>query len=1234
MTEPIFSPLARLMLGIATRLLPPVRQLRLAYDALQAEYAQAQQLRLTMEQRARVYEALFDQTLDAVAIFSLDSACFQVNQPMSNLLGYPVSEMLGIPYHGVAVDQQKSSKIFERVIHGEIVPTYECQVRRKDGSIIDIEASPTLVRDADGQPLHVQALLRDIGERRKIATAMADQNQLLNTIINNMPDYVYVKDRQGRYILDNLAHARSVGHTQQEIIGKTVDDLFSPELAARYRADHEKIILDGQSLISYEEPSRSVDGNPIWALSSKVPLRDSSGQVVGVVGVTRDITERKEREKQLEDNQRFVEKLTAAIPDVIYVFDFEAGVYRYYNDEAIKRLLGYPEEVFRREDQSFMASIMHPDDQDNFVHWYERFKALKDNEVLETHYRLMHHDGRYRNYYSRDQVFARNADGIPSQSFGIAQDITEEVEADQQLRRQNEYLRALSEVTPGLINRIDPTDILKTVILRVQTLMQTEDVHIDILDEERGVMRDYISMGNFADYEMPVKKGEGIVGIVWETGETLVINDYRFWPHRLNIPELDTLRASIGVPLKSANRVFGVMGLGYTDPDRHFAAEEIDILNRIAELAAIALDNANLHLEAQNELEERVRVEAALRASEERYRALIETQTELVGRCLPDMTLTFVNNAYCRFFNLSADELVGQSFEWLVADEDRSQVHAQFAALTRTQPAQTILLRFRRPDGSLHWLECANRAIFGLDEQVVEYQTVARDVTEKRQAEEALRLSEARFRAVVESQTELICRFSWDNKLTFVNEAYCRYFDQTPEEILGRQIPLRIPEDEWAVMEPLIQAQLRGEVEVQHYEHRVFAPNGELRWQQWTDRVIRDEDGKVIELQAVGRDITEQKQAQLDLNAERDFVAAILANTVSLIVVMDTTGTIVTYNRACEAVTGYPGEEIIGTKLWDKLLLPEEAGQVEGVIRQMVAGDYPNKNVNYWVTRENHLRLIEWSNTVITDKQGAVTHIVSSGVDITARRQLEERSLELALEREKVKILGNFIRDASHDFRTPLSILNTNLYLLRRSLGTDTLEPRLSEMEQQVIHLTQLIDQLLTMTRLDSEADVKMNSLSLNDLVQNVSASVINTVRTKNLHYTVKLADNLPALWADAWQLNQALRNIVSNAVQYTPPGGTVEVTTRRENGELLVEVRDTGVGIDESDLPHIFERFYRADKARSSEAGTGLGLAIARKIIDIHRGRISVETRPGEGTTFTIALPIHEPALNSMSNE
>jgi PAS domain S-box-containing protein len=1047
-----------------------------------------------------MYEALFEQTYDGLAVFDLQGHCTQVNPQTCTMLGYQAQEFMGMTFGQVSVEPERAQTLFRKLLADGTAATFECGLRRKSGPILHVEATATLVRNADGQPTRVQLIIRDVTERRRAQIELADQNRMLRTLIDSLPDFVYVKDLENRFVADNEAHARSTGRTVAEVVGKTDYDLYPNELAERYVADGQRVMDADRPLLNYEEPCIGKEGEPIWALTSKIPLHDSEGKIVGLVGVTRDITQRKQHEKQLEESERFIQKITAAIPDVLFVYDFEAGIYRYSNSDAIYRALGYAPEEFARRDLSFLESITHPDDIDNLHRWYDRFKVLGDDDVLETTYRLLHKNGEWRRFYSRDRVFARNAEGAPTQSLGISQDITEVVLVEQRLRRQNEYLRALSEITLALINRLDPSDIMRTVLARTKALMQTEYVYIDMVSETPALTPGFIRIQRFEGETYEVRPGEGVIGRVCATAETVVVEDYGNWPYRVNASKLSDVRASIGIPLRSKERLVGSLGVSYTDSEHSFEAAEIDILNRIGELASIALDNAQLFAAAQRELAERERVEAALRASE------------------------------------------------------------------------------------------------------------------------------ARYRAVVESQTEMICCFAPDNTVTFVNDAYCRYFDVRREDILGKTLPRRIPEEDWSRMEPVLNAQFRGEMEVAVYEHRVVTPSGETRWQQWIDRVIKDEQGKIVELQGVGRDVTERKVAELALNAERDFVSAIVGNTVALLTVSDREGRIVTFNGACEALSGYRFEEVEGQKIWDRLILPEEVELVKQVFASVCEGHYPNQNINSWVARDGKTRLIEWSNTALTDEHGEVTHIVSSGVDISARQQLEERNLELALEREKVKMLGNFVRDASHDFRTPLSILNTALYLMRRSPGAEVFEPRLLEMEHQVSHLTRLIDQLLTMTRLDSGTGIKLAQVVLNDIVQMVAASLQASTQEKDQQMTVRLAEDLPPVLADVWQLNQALRNVGINAVQYTPRGGSVMIETARENRSVVIRISDTGVGIEPADLPHVFDRFYRADKARTGgEAGAGLGLAITRKILELHQGDITASSAPGQGAVFTIRLPIME---------
>lgn len=813
-----------------------------------------------------------------------------------------------------------------------------------------------------------QAARQAEGERDKTA-------RLLRTLMESIPEYMYVKDRQSRFLMNSAAHASAMGWQQEAIVGKTDFDLFPYNMAVHYFADEQSIMRSGRVLINKEERSVRGDGRPIWVLSSKAPVFDETGEIVGLVGVTRDITELKERERRLEESERFIQQVTATAPDVIYVLDLATDTYKYTNFEALQRLLGYSNRELMEMRHVWLTQLAHPDDLHLLDDWNRWFRDARDDEVYEFIIRVRHKNGEWRWFSARDRVFARDADGYPTQAIGVAQDITERLQAERALRRHNEYLKALSEIAPALMNRLDADDLLQTLIERAKLLMRTEAAFIDLL-RTGGEMGDFLSAGRFAAYHTSVAMGQGLVGRVWQTGEAVVVDDYACWPHALRSRVNSGVRAVLGVPIKSEGKVVGVLGVWHSEAGRRFEPFEVDLLNQIGELVSIALDNARLYAQSRHELEERRRIEAELRA-------------------------------------------------------------------------------------------------------------------------------------------------------------------------------------------------------------------------------------------------------------ERDFIATVLSTASAMISVVDRNGYFVSINRATERLTGYDNDELVGRRVWEAVIPPEDIPGVQRALATLVAGNFPNNHTNHWRLKDGSKRLIEWSNNALLDDNGEVALVVSSGIDITERRQLEESNLQLALEREKVKMLGTFMRDASHDFRTPLSILNTNLYLIRRLHPFEAIESRLTEMERQVNHLTRLIDQLLVMTRLDSAPEMSYAPVDVNRLVEDLGGSFSTTAAASGIEITLALDANLPCPTADALKLSEAISHLFANALQYTGAGGTISIRTYFADGSVWIEVQDTGIGIAPDDLPHIFERFYRADKARSSAAGgVGLGLAIAAKIVELHQGTITAGSRVSEGSTFTIGLPLAPSAI------
>lgn len=251
--------------------------------------------------------------------------------------------------------------------------------------------------------------------------------------------------------------------------------------------------------------------------------------------------------------------------------------------------------------------------------------------------------------------------------------------------------------------------------------------------------------------------------------------------------------------------------------------------------------------------------------------------------------------------------------------------------------------------------------------------------------------------------------------------------------------------------------------------------------------------------------------------------------------------------------------------------------------------------------------------------------------DITELKQAEEQAMQLVVEKERMNILANFVTNASHDFRTPLATIYMSLYLFRKTSEPEQQARYLNMIERQAARLTELVDGLFTLTQLDSGKELIFVPLQLNQLVQAVEATTQPIIASKDLQMVLGLAEGLPPVLGDAERLTQALLKIVENAGNYSTASGTVTISTYARDAFVVIEVRDTGVGISAEDLPYIFDRFYRVDKARSTETGgIGLGLSITKKIVEMHGGRIEVESEPGQGSTFYVYLPISQQAADT----
>jgi len=258
---------------------------------------------------------------------------------------------------------------------------------------------------------------------------------------------------------------------------------------------------------------------------------------------------------------------------------------------------------------------------------------------------------------------------------------------------------------------------------------------------------------------------------------------------------------------------------------------------------------------------------------------------------------------------------------------------------------------------------------------------------------------------------------------------------------------------------------------------------------------------------------------------------------------------------------------------------------------------------------------VELDAVAMRNNAGEITGAMVLFHDITELKKIDQ-------------VRRDFVANVSHELRTPLSILRGYIETLRDSPETsrEELSRILSVMERHSKRLDLLAEDLLTLAQLESaNPNLQLDDVALSSFFGELIRDWEKKFANKQLNVTVDVAPDLPTIRADRGRLQEALYNLLDNAVKYSRERGEITLMARRRDQQIVLSVSDNGIGIGKEDLPRIFERFYRADKARShnSVRGTGLGLAIAKHIAQLHGGRVEVESELENGTTIRVVLPL-----------
>jgi PAS domain S-box-containing protein len=375
---------------------------------------------------------------------------------------------------------------------------------------------------------------------------------------------------------------------------------------------------------------------------------------------------------------------------------------------------------------------------------------------------------------------------------------------------------------------------------------------------------------------------------------------------------------------------------------------------------------------------------------------------------------------------------------------------------------------------------------------------------------------------------------------------------------------------------------------------------------------IRRPNGARIGRLIACHDVTDRKHIESALRSAQQR-ARLLADVAFEGVAIHQNGIMMDCNRAFLDLVGCTFEELKAISLIETVLAPEWRESV----RASVAERRPTQTLSEIIHKDGKRIPVELRSHQIDDELR-----VTVVRDLSERREAEVQRMNAALERERAAMLAEFVRGVAHEFRTLLANISTSLYLIGKISDSAQRAERIKQTEGAIRELAGLLDQMLLMVKLDHLPQMERRPLRLNALLETVSMKYQNDIASKHLHFRLDPAVDLPMIMGDEGLLIQAFSELLINAIRFTPEKGLITVNLARSDRAARVSISDTGIGMSSAEQAHVFERFYRADQARTAR-GFGLGLAIADRIIALHRGSISVDSAPGRGSVFTVSLPI-----------
>ncbi len=621
--------------------------------------------------------------------------------------------------------------------------------------------------------------------------------------------------------------------------------------------------------------------------------------------------------------------------------------------------------------------------------------------------------------------------------------------------------------------------------------------------------------------------------------------------------------------------------------------------------------------------------ELALREEEARYRLVVEDQTEFIVRWLPDGSCTFVNEPYCRIFGGTPESNLGSSFPEKLSEDHRNRLNTAVLGFTPGQATFAGDVLLARSGSETVWCHLTTRGHFDDDGRLEELQTVGREVTKRRRAEEELRASEERFRTLFEFAPDAYYLNDLKGTLLDGNRAAEALIGHSRNELVGKSF-LKLC---------LLRARDAPRAAKILARNALGHPTGPDEFE------LRRRDGSSVHVEirayplsiqgkrvvlGLARDITPRREAEEALRKSEEDLRALVNHATYGIFRLSPDGTFQLVNPALATMLGVPSpDDLLGTRIQDGALpCPEK---VQQLLQRLREGERVQDHRIRWTGKDGREVTLRVRGRPVRGSGGKDDRFELMAEDVTERESLQAQLRQA----QKMEEIGQLTGGIAHDFNNLLSVI-----LLHTELLHNRLESPDPVVNSAVAGIGEASERAASMTRkllgFSRQADLQRIPTELGSVVKGLH-SMLSRVLPETIEIQVSAEEGGRVVSADPGAIEQMLLNLATNARDAMPDGGVLQVGVIDEplpddfwedrpwaepGAYVGVFVRDNGMGMDESTRRRIFEPFFTT---KSVMEGTGLGMAMVYGLTKQHGGFVDVASEPGEGTTVTLFFPVLE---------